>query len=99
MNRGYYAIFYAALALFERGAEAPRRHKRAVALFDSEYVRTGIFPREMHKDFARAFQLRQESDYQDLRTVSREEAEEIVARAERFLAAVEKYLIGLGYPL
>jgi uncharacterized protein len=63
INRAYYAMFYAALALLQKIGRAPSKHASVISLFDSEFVRTGIFGREFSKDFHRAFELRQASDY------------------------------------
>lgn len=49
MNRLYYAMFYAVLALLQEKEMGTSKHSGAIALFDREYVKTGLFPKEMSK--------------------------------------------------
>jgi len=51
VNRAYYAMFYAALALLQQGGNIPKKHAGVIGLFDTEYVAKGTFPRELSKDF------------------------------------------------
>ena len=59
INRSYYAMFYAALALLQKIGEIPSKHAGVISLFDREFVKKGIFPKERSKDFHKAFELRQ----------------------------------------
>jgi uncharacterized protein (UPF0332 family) len=61
INRAYYAMFYAALALLQKIGKFP--HTGMISLFDTEFVVRGIFPKELSKDFHKAFELRQVFDY------------------------------------
>lgn len=61
-NRAYYAMFYAGVAALQSVPKAPSRHSGVISLFDTEFVLTGIFPKELSKDFHRAFELRQAAD-------------------------------------
>ncbi len=63
INRAYYAMFYAVPALLQQGGNIPRKHAGVIGLFDREYIVRGIFPKELSKDFHKAFQLRRVSDY------------------------------------
>ena len=62
MNRLYYAMFYAVLALLQEKEMGTSKHSGAIALFDREFVKTGSFPKEMSKALHRAFELRQKGD-------------------------------------
>lgn len=68
INRAYYAMFYAALALAIQRQETTSKHSGVIAFFDREFVKTGIFPRELSKSFHLAFQKRQGNDYSFLTT-------------------------------
>ena len=92
VNRSYYAMFYAVLALLQKTEQVPTKHKGTISTFDREFVKEGIFPVEMSKDLHRAFELRQVSDYQVATPVSKEEAEEIYHKASSFVQAVVRYL-------
>lgn len=62
VNRAYYAMFYAALALLQKIGKVPSKHVGVVSLFDTEFVAKGVFPRDLSRNFHRAFELRQVSD-------------------------------------
>ena len=59
VNRSYYAMFYAALALLQNISKAPSKHSGVISLFDTEFVMKGIFSKELSKHFHKAFELRQ----------------------------------------
>jgi len=94
INRAYYAMFYAALALLQKVGKIPSKHAGVIGLFDTEFVAKAVFPRELSQDFHRAFELRQVSDYRALQSPSREKAEEVWGKAARFVRAVRDYLRG-----
>src|SRR4030042_6930016 len=88
VNRAYYAMFYAALALLQKIGKVPSKHTGVISLFDTEFVLKGIFPKEFSKDFHKAFELRQVSDYKVIEPCSKEKAEETCNKAVRFVEAV-----------
>jgi len=92
INRGYYAMFYAALALLQTAGKTPSKHTGVIGIYDAEFVRTGLLSRESSRAFHDAFNARLISDYQPVRETTRDEAESILARAEAFVAEVEAYL-------
>jgi len=63
INRSYYAMFYAALAMLQTTGKVPSKHSGVISLFDTELVLKGVFPRELSQDFHNAFEVRQVSDY------------------------------------
>lgn len=63
INRAYYAMFYATMALLETEDQVPRKHSGTIALFDKLFVRSGAFDTSLSKDLHRAFELRQAYDY------------------------------------
>lgn len=93
VNRAYYAMFYAALALLQKIGKVPSKHAGVIGLFDTEFVLKGVFPPELSQDFHKAFELRQVSDYRVLQPLSREKAEDTWNRAARFVEAVSRYVI------
>ncbi|HIJ81605.1 MAG TPA: HEPN domain-containing protein [Desulfuromonadales bacterium] len=93
MNRLYYAMFYAVLALLQEKEMGTSKHSGAIALFDREYVKTEIFPKEMSKMLHRAFELRQKGDYMEETEVTADDVAEIMPAAERFVKSAEKFLL------
>jgi uncharacterized protein (UPF0332 family) len=93
LNRSYYAMFYAALALLQKIGKVPSKHSGVISLFDIEFVMKGAFPQELSKDFHKAFELRQVSDYKVIEPSSEEKAEETWNKAVAFVQAVKQYLL------
>jgi len=92
LNRAYYAMFYAALALLQKIGKVPSKHTGVISLFDTEFVLKGIFPKEFSKDFHKAFELRQASDYKTFKPIPKEKAETRLNKAKQFVEVVRKYL-------
>ena len=92
INRAYYAMFYAVLALLTLVGEGAAKHSGVIALFDRHLVKSGRFPKEMSKAIHRAFDLRQIGDYRELVSLDKERAEETLHTADQFVETVERYL-------
>ena len=69
------------------------KHSGAISLFDREFVKTGLFPKDMSKVLHRAFELRQKGDYMEEVEVTSEDVEEIRPAAEQFVGCAEKFLL------
>ena len=93
VNRSYYGMFYAALALLQQLGSVPSKHTGVISIFDREFSRKGIFPKELSKSFHKAFDLRQTSDYKVIEPLSMKKAEVILEEAVVFLKAVSDYLL------
>jgi uncharacterized protein (UPF0332 family) len=63
LNRAYYAMFYAVLALLAREKKESSKHGGVIALFDRNFVKKGIFKKNFSRWLHDAFDLRQRSDY------------------------------------
>lgn len=92
INRSYYAMFYAVLALLLRKGKSYTKHSGVIAAFDSLFVRTGLLPKPLSADLHRLFELRQEHDYKIIDEPDPEEAREAIDTAKRFIAAIERFL-------
>ena len=78
VNRAYYSMFYAVLALLVTENNSISKHSGVISIFDKEYVKKEIFDRSMSKWLHEAFDLRQRADYTEMFTVSKERAEELI---------------------
>ncbi|MBN1147318.1 MAG: HEPN domain-containing protein [Anaerolineales bacterium] len=92
INRAYYAMFYAVLALAVLRQQETSKHSGVVAFFDREFVKQGIFPRESSKVLHLAFDRRQANDYGEAFTVSQDEAKQALEDARGFVAAIRNFL-------
>ena len=93
VNRAYYAMFYATLALLQKIGKVPSKHTGVISLFDTEFALKGIFPKELSRNFHKAFELRQISDYRTLKPILKEKAGETLKNAVSFFESVKKYLL------
>ena len=89
VNSAYYAMFYSVLALLALKKMETSKHGGAIALFDREYVRTGIFSKEFSRWLHGAFDLRQRCDYEAQFRISTDRAERMLETAETFVAKVK----------
>jgi uncharacterized protein (UPF0332 family) len=92
INRSYYAMFYAVLALGVYKQIVLSKHSQAIAFFDKEFVKTGIFPREFSRSLHLGFDQRQVNDYGDIWAVNQEEAETIFSESGLFVDGIGDYL-------
>ena len=92
INRAYYAMFYAALAMLVTVGRHSAKHSGVIALFDKEFVKENIIPKELGRMLHQAFESRMEGDYQDNAKVDRQLANEILESADKFVLAIEKQL-------
>lgn len=97
VNRSYYAMFYALMAILADKQLGTSKHSSALALFDREFVRTGIFPPALSRSLRRAFDRRQVQDYGEIVTITSEIASEALIDARDFVTAIESYLRAGGH--
>ena len=96
INRAYYAMFYSVLALLATKQLGTSKHSGAIALFDREFVKTGLFPRELSWSLRLAFDRRQTHDYGELTEMDEQTVKETLNDAKVFISAVESYLHSTG---
>lgn len=89
VNRTYYAMFYATLALLVPTKQQTSKHAWVMTLFDRDFVKLGVFEKEFSYWLHDAFELRQRADYQELITVSFEQAKIMLEHARLFVAGVK----------
>jgi uncharacterized protein (UPF0332 family) len=92
INRAYYAMFYAVLSLLAQGKKETSRHSGAIALFDRDFVKQGIFKKDFSRWLHDAFDLRQRSDYAAEYKAAPEDAEMTLKNAAMFVDEVKKVL-------
>ena len=93
MNRLYYAMFYAVLALLQEKEMGTSKHAGAISLFDREFIKTGIFDNELSKTLHRAFELRQKGDYMEQAEVTKNDIDEMLPKTKAFINKVKGHLL------
>ena len=63
-----------------------------IAYFNQNYVKEGIFSKELSKIIRMASENREKADYLDFFIASKDEAERQIVRAEEFINVIKTYL-------
>ncbi|HKY53720.1 MAG TPA: HEPN domain-containing protein [Anaerolineales bacterium] len=92
INRAYYAMFYAVLALAASQGEVISKHTHAISFLDKEFVKKGIFPKEISRALHVWFDERQTNDYGEIWDIEYTEAETALQEAKSFVKTIEDYL-------
>lgn len=91
VNRSYYAMFYAVLALFIH-SDTPHKtskHSGVIGIFNKEFIHTGKLDARFAKMLYDLFDERMELDYRDFAEVSAEDATNAVTAAHDFVQAIK----------
>jgi uncharacterized protein (UPF0332 family) len=62
INRAYYAMFYAVLAMLVFESYSSSKHSGVLSYFNRQYVKTGLFSEDLGRAVNKAFDLRQRGD-------------------------------------
>jgi len=92
VNRSYYAMFYAVLALLAAKESSTSKHSGVIAQFDQEYVKTGTFDKNLSRWLHEAFDFRQRADYREMFQISFDQAKLVTEHAGSFLSAVRSHI-------
>ncbi len=96
VNRSYFAVFYCVLALLQTKGKIPRKHAGALSLFDKEFIKSGLLPKELSEVLHTLFEKRLDDDYRRIDEIDLEEASESLEQAGRFLDSAKDYLKRIG---
>lgn len=92
VSRTYYAMFYAAQAALLTKTLSFSSHKGVISAFGKHFIKTEIFPKEMGREFNRAFEKRQIGDYGYTFVVSDEEAVQMLQYGKEFVNKITSWL-------
>ena len=94
INRAYYSMFYAILALFlKTGVDIKTsKHISVISIFDREFVKTGKVDKRYSKMLHDLFDVRLEGDYKEYVEITTDDAKEHVKLAEEFLKAIKDFI-------
>ena len=95
VNRLYYGMFYATLALLATRDLGSPKHSGVIALLHGEFVKAGTFPVELAKSLDRAFDLRNKSDYRDFVEIRQEHVDDLLPDARAFVQKVNDIVSSL----
>lgn len=90
INRSYYSIFYAIRSVLCLAELDSTKHSGILSLFDRYFVKSGIFNKDYSNIVHTAFDIRQDTDYEDFYAPSLEEAKDQFQNAEKVMKEVEE---------
>lgn len=93
-SRAYYAMFYVAEALLVSLEEAYSSHGAGIGAFGRSFAKTGKLHPKFHRWLTDAQDLRNVGDYGVDRVITAEQVEEVIFRAQEFIATGRDYLMG-----
>jgi uncharacterized protein (UPF0332 family) len=97
MNRSYYAMFYATLALLIFEPYSSSKHSGILSYFNRKFIKEGLFPEDLGKAFNKAFDLRQRGDYREQVELSYDQVKPFLQLAKQFIDSAISYLEDQGH--
>ena len=92
VNRLYYSCYYIVSALLLNKGYTAHSHKGIITLFAMNFVKSGIVPHEDGQLYRSLFELRQTGDYDESKTIDKEDATSRLQPAKRFIAEIERLI-------
>lgn len=89
INRVYYGMFYALLALGLKYEFETSKHFQLLGWFNNTFIRTGKIDIEFGKMINKAYSIRQESDYEPFVNYEEQEVTELFRKMKVFIDAIE----------
>ena len=94
-NRAYYSIFHAIRAVLAFDGFDSKNHGQIIGKFRKDYVKTGLFDREMSDIVGSAFEIRTASDYDDMFIAIKSDTILQIEDAEKFYNTILEYINNL----
>lgn len=92
VNRIYYAMFYAVLALLVDEPYSSSKHSGVLGYFNKRFIKEGLLDESLGVAINRAYELRQRGDYREFLSLSRDQVEPLLPEARSFIDAAKTYL-------
>jgi len=91
-SRLYYACFYAVGSLLLTHNLSSSKHTGIRSLFNNQFVKKGLFPKDLGKLYNTLFESRQESDYDDFVIMKEEIVRPWIDETRKFLDTVQNLI-------
>jgi uncharacterized protein (UPF0332 family) len=92
IDRSYYAMFHAVRALLALSKLDSKNHSGVISFFNRHYIKPGKIEPDYSKMLADAFEIRNDSDYDDFYIAAREDAQVQLENAKKFLQRTREYI-------
>jgi uncharacterized protein (UPF0332 family) len=90
VNSLYYAFYYPVLALLHTRGIPAAMQSVSIALFETNFVKTGVIDQRFFRALRRAFDLKPKCSTPQLNMISRHEVEALLTDASGFIDAVDR---------
>ena len=91
-NRAYYSVYHAIRAVLALDDIERKKHSGNISYFREHYIATNIFDRTYSEAIKNAEILRNEADYDDMKNINAEAAQDVISKAKHFYNAVKDYI-------
>jgi len=91
-NRSYYCIFHSMRAVLALENFDSKKHSGIISAFRQRYIKTGKFDSRFSDVIREAFDIRNDSDYEDFYFISKAEVLTQMENAKEFLDVVDEYV-------
>lgn len=92
INRAYYAMFYALLAVLIFEPYGSSKHSGVLSYFNKRFIKEKVFPETMGRAINKAFELRQRGDYRENLELDYEQVEPFLSEARFFIDAARDFV-------
>lgn len=92
INRMYYAVYYAVLALLTKNHIDTTTHSGVKQMLGLHFVITGKLSRNNSRIFNDLFDMRHSSDYEDFAYYERQDVDELLPKAKECINAISKLI-------
>ncbi|MCU0425739.1 MAG: HEPN domain-containing protein [Candidatus Kapabacteria bacterium] len=92
VNRCYYAMFYMVSALALLDGFTSSKHKQMLGWFNRTYIASRVLDVRLKNILVYAFDSRDDGDYQDWKTFTQEEIEQLCTDTDFFLAELDEFI-------
>lgn len=93
VNRIYYGMFYALLALGNKYQFATSKHGQLIGWFNKVFIKGKILDRKYGKYLREAFEVRNQGDYDAFIEFSKENVVQRLERMKEFISAIERHIL------
>ncbi len=91
VNRLYYAMYRACLALLVGEERVPVKHTAVIGLINKKFVKENLLPKDVGRYLHRIQTARVEGDYKE-KVFTREDVKSLIEDGKEALVTIEKYL-------
>ena len=92
VSRTYYAMFFSVEAALLTKDLSFSSHKGVISAFGKNFIKSGIFSKDMGRELNRVFTKRQLSDYEYTFVITKDEAEETLEIGKDFVENLTQFL-------